>query len=184
MLNLWASTSSRAELRPHPVVELTTHLFTGTTGKSLKGARGYSAVFRSEDIQGVFRPHVAFEFGYHSGLASIGTNTPAFSMYRASFLPGANFFIIPNGGFQPFIGMNANVGWDFFKMAAPPTGIEGNTQGFSYGYEVSAGVDIRIQQFHAEAWRVTSSVLTIFSGVAGQSGFQLNSFRLGLGHVF
>lgn len=172
------------DVRPHAVVEFSYHTYTGTEGKSIKGATGYTMIFRSSDIKGFLRPHVAFEIGTSTGTASINTDTPSYTLYRASFLPGFHIYIIPAGNFQPFVGANGTVGWSFFQMDSPPTGIEGDTQGLFYGYEASAGVDIRFSKNKDSAIRISSSVLTNYAQVAGFTDFQLNSFRLALGYLF
>ena len=166
-----------------PIIELGALFHAGTTGKSITGANGYFVSFRSERERTFFRPSVAFKIDYSSGTASVGSASPNFTLFGASFTLGANFFIFGQGKFQPFVGGSGVIGWDLLKLPSPPTGVENNTRNLSFGYEVNAGVDIRTSS-KGNALRVRGAYWAVTSGLAGISGFELNAFQLSLGIVY
>ncbi len=167
-----------------PVAAIGVNFHTGVTGKSLTGALGQYVAFRAEARKGYFRPNAACEVQSSVGKASIGSDTPAATIYGSGFLAGFHVFLFPTGRFQPFFGGNGVFSWHFMKLASPPTGVEPYTQGLSYGYEASAGVDIRMGSQDGTALRIRSGFWSVGSQLAGVSGFQLNGFRFELGLVW
>ena len=167
-----------------PVLDLGINFYTGTTGKSLTGSTGYFFNFRAEDSKGFFRPHAAMELSYSGGQASIGSDTPSSTMFGAGFLAGVHLFAFSTGRFQPFVGGNGVFAWNYLKMTSPPSGIEPNTEGLSFGYEASAGVDMRFGSSEGNALRIKSGYWAVTSKLAGMSGFQLSGFRITIGIVY
>ncbi|HAR41454.1 MAG TPA: hypothetical protein DCS07_02290 [Bdellovibrionales bacterium] len=156
----------------------------GNTGKSITGSNEYFMTFRAESRKGIWRPSIAADLGYAMGQASIGTETPTFTMMGAGFLGGVHLFPFSTGQFQPFFGGSGVLAWNFLKLTAPPTGVEPQTQGLSLGYEISAGVDLRFGRAEGSALRIHGGLWNVSSSVAGVSGFLLTGFRLSLGVTY
>lgn len=167
-----------------PVAEMGVNFHAGETGKSLTGAFGYFLTFRAEDRKGFFRPTIAAELQSAVGKASVGTSKPNFTMYGFSFMPGCHLFGFPVARFLPFVGANAILGWNFLSLKGQPASVEPYTQGISYGYEVSAGVDIRPGSSEGYALRIRSGYWWAQAGLAEISGFQLHGFRITMGMVW
>lgn len=157
--------------------------FNGKTGKSFTGSNEYFLVFGAEEKTGNLRYNVGMDFEYSSGTASVGTDTPKYSLFGAGLLPGFHIFPFSDGKFQPFLGLHGVGAWHYMSMAAPPTGVEPNTQSFSFGYQISAGVDIR-PGGGGRALRVMSALSSVSSTLAGVSGMDLFAFRFALGIVY
>ncbi len=175
---------SFADTRTVPVMELGGQFYAGDEGKSLRGAKAYSASFRSEVDRGRLRGIVAAQFDYSAGDASVGTDTLAYKMYGGSFVPGYSMYFFKEGYFQPFFTAAGIVGWNFLSLTSPATGTEPYTQGFSYGYEISSGVDIRFQRSRSRAYRLKCAYTSLSGSVAGLSGFQLSGIKFVIGIVF
>jgi len=167
-----------------PILEVGANWHTGAAGKNIAGTTEYAATFRAEKRGGMFRSSFALDLGYAKGTASVGTDTPSAMVIGVGFLPGFFLFPFPNGNIQPFLGGSGVLGWHFFKMDTPPAGVEANTQGLSLGYEISAGVDLRFGGDNGWGLRLHSGLWSVTSTLAGQSGFQLNGFRLSLGFAY
>jgi hypothetical protein len=183
-LGLQGSLVSAAENVYLPIAETGMTFHTGTAVKSLGGSTGYFLAFRSEKKKGWFRPAVATQFDYGGGTAKINDEEPPYKLYGANFMLGGNLFIFGSSRFQPFIGLNGILAWQYLKLTTPPEDIEANTQGYGYGYELSAGVDIRFGSKDGKALRLRGGYWYLSSRIAGQTGFILNGFRLGLGMSF
>lgn len=183
---LFFSINSQSQTaRTDPVLEIGTVKFSGTEGKSLRGATGYSVAFRSEADRGRFRSQVAAQFDYSTGQASVSTSDLAYTLYGGNFVPAYSFYFFREGFFQPFFTAGGIVGWDFIQLTDPPTGTEPYTQGFSYGYELSTGVDIRLRRNNdSKALRLKTSFWFVQGQVAGLTGFQLSGFKFAVGLVF
>jgi hypothetical protein len=179
------SLSSHAEeTRTAPLIEPGYIFFAGTAEKSLTGAKGYSMQFRSEGERGTYRPSVAADFFFSSGSTSVSSTASSFKLYGGSFVPGYSIFIFREGYFQPFFGLAGIIGWNYFNLSTPPAGVEGYTQGFSYGYEVSSGVDIRFKRSDTSAMRLKASMSTVRARIAGQTAFGLGGFRFTVGFYY
>ena len=70
-----------------------------------------------------------------------------------------------------------------FQVPAGGT-IDPSTQGFSYGYEVSGGVDIREHRNNGTAVRLRAGLWTTYNMIAGTSSYPMNGFRITMGGVF
>lgn len=173
-----------AETRTVPVMEVGGQFYAGEEGKSLRGAKAYAASFRSEVDRGRLRGIVGAQFDYSSGDASVGTDTLPYTMYGGSFVPGYSVYFFRDGYFQPFFTAAGIVGWNFLSLTSPSAGTEPYTQGFSYGYEISSGVDIRFQRSRSRAYRLKCAYTSVSGNVAGLSGFQLSGIKFVLGIVF
>ncbi|MGK5088785.1 hypothetical protein WDW86_14605 [Bdellovibrionota bacterium FG-2] len=167
-----------------PIVELGTTIHSGVTGKSLTGANGYFMAFRSERRKGLFRPEMAAELQRTSGNVTVGSEAADVTVLGAAFLGGFHCFFFKEGRFQPFVGANAVLGWHSLRMTTPPSGIEPYTQGLSYGFEATAGVDMRFGGFDGTAFRLNTGMWSVSSSLAGVSGFQLGGVRIAVGLVF
>ena len=167
-----------------PILETGVNFHSGDTGKSISGSNEYVVTFRAEKRKGMWRPTIAADLGYASGTASVGAESPSFTMMGAGFLGGVHLFPFTTGRFQPFVGGSGILAWNFMKLATPPTGVEPNTQGLSLGYEISAGVDLRLGNVEGNALRIHGGLWSATSSLAGVSGFQLTGFRLSLGVAY
>ncbi|MCM2322869.1 MAG: hypothetical protein NDJ90_06370 [Oligoflexia bacterium] len=167
-----------------PVMGLGFKFFNGDTGKSLTGAQAYGLHFRAEKRRGWLRTFADAEFEYSGGTASVGTESPTFSLYGGGFLGGANIFVFTTGRFQAFFGGAGVLAWHMLKLTPAPSGVEPNTQGLSFGYEVRAGVDMRLGSADGNAIRLESGYSAVTSRIGGQSGFQLAGFKFVLGLVY
>ncbi len=167
-----------------PIIEMGTILHSGTTGKSLTGTTGYYMAFRSEQRKGHFRPEMAAELQMTSGTITLDDIKVSTSVFGAAFLGGFHFFFFKEGSFQPFVGVNGVLGWHSLRMTSPPAGVEPYTQGLSYGYEATAGVDMRFGSAEGTAFRVHSGLWSVASSLAGVSGFQLGGIRISIGLVY
>jgi len=172
------------ETRTLPTIETGAHFFAGPTETSLTGARAYPLIFRAEAIRGKFRPSVAAEFFYSAGTASVGASSTSYTLYGGSFTPAYNIFMFREGYFQPFFGVGGILGWNYLKLTTPPASVEAYTQGYSYGYELSSGVDIRFARAESSALRLRASMTYLVSRIAGQSAFALGGFRFVAGFVY
>ncbi len=175
---------AHADIRPVPVMELGYHFHTGKeAGPSLTGAKGYSLVFISEDTKDNFRPHAGAEFDFSSGNMFINSEEYTYSLYGANFVPGVSFYIFSEGYFQPFISGSGIIGWHYASLSDPPGDVEKQTQGLSFGYELSAGIDIRGKQSDATAFRLKGSVVTLSSTITGKTT-DMGAFKFSVGIVF
>jgi hypothetical protein len=166
-----------------PILELGVNFHVGDTGKSLTGAQGYFMTIRAEKSRSVFRMHGAMDIQYAGGTASVGTDSPSFTLYGAAFLGGVHIAPFQESKFSPFFGGSGVFAWEFLKMPTPPTGVEPQTQSLSFGYETSVGVDIRTRN-DGTALRLRSGYYAVTGSLAGVSGFQLSGFRFTLGFVW
>ncbi len=167
-----------------PILELGMDFHTGTTsGSSLTGANGYDLTFRSEKRSGFFRPSIAADIEFSSGNATITGTPAAYTLYGASFDGGVFIFPFQTGRFQPYFGGSGVLGWDILKMASPPSGVDANSMGLSFGYLISAGVDIRLGSVDGNALRIDTGYWAVSGSLAG-GGFVLNGWRFSLGLVY
>lgn len=167
-----------------PVLGFGYKFFNGDTGKSITGSPGYVLHFRAEKRRGWLRTFADAEFEYSSGTASVGADAPGFSLFGGGFLGGANVFIFTTGRFQAFFGGAGVLAWHMIKLSPAPSGVEANTQSLSLGYEVRAGVDMRLGGADGNAIRLESGYSAVTSSLGGQSGFQLKGFTFVLGLVY
>jgi len=172
------------ETRTLPIIEVGAHFFAGTAEESLTGSRAYPIVFRSEAQRGQLRLSIATEFLFSSGSTSVTSTSTTYTLYGASFNPSYNYFVFREGYFQPFVGVGGIVGWNYFKMTTPPTGVDAYTQGYAYGYELSAGVDIRFSNADSSALRLRAALVSLSSQIAELSPFALGGFRFLVGYVY
>jgi hypothetical protein len=184
LLLVLAPVHSHAAVSFGGIVEGGMVFHSGDSTKSLTGANSYVLGLGAQVRQGYFRPQVSVLLQFASGKASIGTDTPDFTMYGGTILPGLtiNPFGGMKSGFQPFLSGFGVIGSHYFQMSTPPTGIDKNTLGLSFGYEVGAGVDIAMA--NKKALRIQTVFMSVSSAIAGQSGFLLNGFRFTLGYFF
>jgi hypothetical protein len=171
------------EVRTIPVIEGGLQFISGVAEQSLTGSNAYILQFRSEGARQRFRPSVAAEFMYSSGNTSVTSSATPFTLYGGSFNPGYNIFAFKEGYFQPSIGVGAIFGWHYLKITSPPAAVEAYTQGFSYGFELTSGVDVRFKRTDSSAIRIKASMIYLKSRIAGQTTFGLGGFRLMLGFV-
>jgi hypothetical protein len=168
-----------------PVLEAGVNLHSGDTEKSITGTMGYFLGFKAEERKGFFRPLVGFQLESASGTAHLGTDEPDFSLLGASFLAGAHLFPFREGRFQPFVGGAGVLGWHYLKMESPPTDVDPQTDSLSFGWEASAGVDLRLgQSREGTGIRLRGSLWNVTSTLGGQSGFELSGWRISLGLVY
>lgn len=167
-----------------PVAEIGVNFHTGLTGKSMTGALGQFVTFRAEGRKGFVRMQAASEVQTAVGKASIGAETPSGTLYGSGFLGGVHIFVIPVGRIQPFFGGSGVYAWHYLKITTPPTGVEPQTQTMSFGYEASAGVDIRTGGVEGNAIRIRSGYWNVTGKLGGVSGFQLHGFRIAIGVVW
>lgn len=167
-----------------PILVAGPHFFAGDAGTSLTGATGYSLIFAAENRKGFFRPNIAAEFQYASGLASIGSASPSCSLFGTAFAPGVHLVPLDVGRFQPFLGGAGLIAWHYMKLPTPPTGTPANSEGLGFGYEITAGVDIRLGSIEGNALRLQGGFWSLSSSLADVSGFQLSGFRFGIGVVY
>lgn len=156
----------------------------GDAGKSLTGASGYLLRLGAEKRKGFLRPNARLEIEYSSGTASVGDSEPDFTLFHGGFHGGLNLFIFTTGRFQAFVGGAGVASWSQLQLTSPPDGVEENTQSLSFGYETSAGVDMRLGSAEGNAIRLESSFYSVSSGLAGEGSFQLQGFKFLLGIVF
>jgi hypothetical protein len=152
---------------------------TGTAG-NLSGAKGYFLNFRAESRKDMFRLNAAAQFEMASGTAGVTapSASDAFSMYGAAFLPG--FFVYPfqAGRLQPFAGAAGLVGWYIMNLS------NAYTQGLSFGYEVSAGVDLS-SGGAGKIFRLRSAYASHSASLGGNtSGVSLSAFLVSLGVAY
>lgn len=184
---LWliGATAARADdTRTLPTLETGIQFISGKAESSLTGASAYPIIFRAETQRGTFRPSVATEFLYSAGTTSVTSTATKYTLYGASFVPAYNVFVFREGIFQPFFGFGGVMGWNYFKMTTPPTGVDAYTQGFSYGYEISSGVDISLGRSDGSSMRLRGSMLYLTSRIGGLSTFGLGGFRFVAGFVY
>ncbi len=148
----------------------------GASGKSLNGATGYGLTFGMEATKGVFRTLGAARFEYSKDTATLGDASTGYSMYGASFVVGGNVVMFPGSRFQPYLMLGGIGGVRLMNVTSS------YTQSFSYGYELGAGVDIPLGN-GGKGLRIrgTTSTVTAISELAGQTGFQFNSYIWSLG---
>ncbi|MEK6579936.1 MAG: hypothetical protein AABZ55_11970 [Bdellovibrionota bacterium] len=167
-----------------PILEGGLEFYTGDPAKSNSGAQGYVVSLSAEKKREFIRYNVAAEFQYSSGTAMLAGATPSYTLYGTAFALGAHFVFMSDNKFQPFVGGEGVFGWHFLKMPAPPSGIDINTSGLSYGYEVTAGCDLRLWSTDGRALRLRGGYWAVKSQIANQSGFDLTGFRFTIGVVY
>lgn len=183
--SLLAQGEARAASAYAPIAELGVKFYSATATPSITGSMGYFLNLRAEKRKGFFRPQVAAEIEFSSGLTRLAEDdTPAYSMYGGGFLAGANFFLFQDSQLLPFVGANGILGWNLIKLTGQQESVEANTQGLSFGYEVNAGCDIRTKAGADRAVRLRTSYWQTTSSLAGQTGFILSGWRISLGLVF
>jgi hypothetical protein len=167
------------------VLEVGTKFYSGTATPSATGAYGFFLDLRAEKKKGIFRPSAAAEIEYAMGTARFGEDdTPTFTMMTGSFVGGVNLFLFSESQLLPFIGGAGVLGWNVLKLTGQQAGVEANTQGLSYGYEISAGCEIRKSAGADDAVRVRTSFWQTTSTLGGAAGFQLSGWRVSIGLVF
>ena len=105
-------------------------------------------------------------------------------MYGGSFLPGFNLFAFDEGRVLPFVGVSGVVGWNVLKLGETVSGVESNTKSLSYGFEVSAGVDLRFGSIRGNALRLRTGFWNVTSSLGGVSGFEHHAFKISIGVVY
>ena len=105
-------------------------------------------------------------------------------MFGGSFLPGFNLFIFNEGKVLPFVGANGVIGWNVLKLSTDVTGVESNTKSLAYGFEVSAGVDVRFGSIRGNAIRLRTGFWSVTSSLGGISGFEHHAFKFSVGIVY
>jgi hypothetical protein len=166
------------------IVDLGACFHTGDLTKSLNGSNSYFLGLRAEKRKGFLRPEAAAELQFGSGTAYAGSTESSFSLYGGDFVAGFHLFPFMVERFQPFLGVNGVIGWSLLKMTQAPSGSEPNTQALAFGYELTAGIDMRFGSADGNALRVRSSYWSTSGGLAGQSGFVLSGFRISIGLVY
>ena len=169
-----------------PALEFGMRTFNGpnqTSGSqgNLSNSRGYFINFRAENRKDIFRLNAAAQFEFASGTAGVTapTASDSYSMYGGAFLPG--FFVYPfvQGRFQPFLGAAGLVGWYIMNL----TNVY--TQGLSFGYEVTAGVDMSGGNGAGKIYRLRSAYASHSASLGGNtSGVSLSAFILSLGVAY
>jgi hypothetical protein len=166
------------------LTELGVKFYSGTKTPNMTGAYGFFVDLRAEKKKGIFRPQTAVELEYSMGTARFSdSNSPTFTMMSGSFLGGVNLFIFNDALFLPFVGANGILGWSVLKLTGQQAGVEANTEGLAYGYELSAGCDLRKSASAEGAVRVRTSYWQTTSTLAG-AGFLLSGWRLSFGISF
>jgi hypothetical protein len=165
--------------------ELGVKFYSGNVTPNLTGSYGFFLDLRAERKKGIFRPDMAAELEYATGTARFDdSDKPTFSMMGGSFLGGLNIFMFSESQLLPFFGANALLGWNVLKLTGQKAGVEANTEGLAYGYELNAGCDIRKSAGADEAFRVRTGYWWSTSTLGGASGFQLSGWRISVGYVF
>jgi hypothetical protein len=167
------------------LVELGTKFYSGTTTPSATGAYGFFLDLRAEKKKGFFRPTAAAEIEYAMGTARFSDDDlPTFTMMSGSFVGGINLFLFSESQILPFLGASGVLGWNVLKLTGQQAGVEANTQGLAYGYEISAGCDLRKSAGADDGIRVRTSFWQTSSTLAGAAGFQLSGWRISIGLMF
>lgn len=186
--SLACSSATWADVKPMPAIELGYSFFSATLKtNSVTGAAAYGVALKSEDVSGYIRPSVGANYLFSSGNATVNGSTvnTGYTMYMAFFNLGFSYFPFSEGYFQPYIGASGVAGWNYFQFTntTPPGGLDKNTQGMAFGYELSAGTDIRTRQSDSTAFRIGASLVQVSGTVAGKTAFPLTSYRICLGLV-
>lgn len=167
-----------------PVLEGGLEFYTGDPNKSNSGALGYLVSLSAEKRRGFIRYNAIAEFQYSKGTAMLGGATPDYTLYGTSFGLGAHLVFMSESKFQPFVGGEGIFAWHFLKMPSPPAGIDINTAGMSYGYELTAGCDLRLWSTDGRALRIRGGYWAVKGNIANQTGFDLTGFRFTIGVVY
>ncbi len=176
---------ARAQGGPYaPYALLTPHFFTGLDTGSLAGSLGYSLTIGVQARRGMLRPDFAADFQYSTGTAKLGADQPGYTLYGAAFLGGLKVVPINEGRVQPYLGAAGIVSWHLLKLSPPPTTEVENTDGLAFGYEISAGVDLRLWSRDGKALRIQSAIWSLSGELGGVSGFDMNGFRFSIGVVY
>lgn len=169
-----------------PAIEAGIRMFNGPnvasgTAGNLSGANGYFLNFRAENRKNIFRIHAAAQFEMASGTGGVSAPgaTDAFSMYGAAFLPGFYAYPFQAGRLQPFAGASGLLGWYIMNSA------DIFTQGLSFGFEVSAGVDMQFGGAAGKTLRLRSAFASHSASIGGNtSGVSLSAFLFSLGVAY
>jgi hypothetical protein len=153
---------------------------TGTQG-NLSNSSGYFFNFRAENRKNIFRLNAAAQFEYATGTAGISSPSAsdAYTMYGAAFIPGVLVYPFVAGRLRPFLGGGAVVGWYIMNLS------DVFTQSLSFGYEVTAGVDIQTGGGAGRIWRLRSAYSTHSASLGGNTeGVSLTAFLFSLGLAY
>lgn len=182
--SFWVPNRASAETPPAPVVELGTLFNSGDTEGSLTGSTSYFVLFRAEETKGFFRWSMAYQLEFSAGDASFTEGVSGYTLYGAAFEAGMHLYPFNEGRFQPFFGGAPVLGWHILQLSAPPGSLEANTKSLAFGYEVDAGVDMRLGGSKGNAFRIRGGFWSLSSSLGGASGFSLEGFRLSVGIVY
>ncbi len=161
------------------------HVYSGKDNQSLSGTMGYSLQFSAEKAKQHFRPVYQANLNMASGTVSLSGGNSSFTLYGGEFMGGLNFFLPTPGAITPYLGASGLLGWSLMKLGTPPTGVDENTQSLLFGYEVRAGMEMRLSSHDdGKALRIQSAYYSASGTLAGVSGLQLNGFRVGMGLSF
>jgi hypothetical protein len=185
-LSVLSAVPALANQAANPALELGYKFFNGPNTASgsqgnLQGSSAYVLNFRAENRRNVIRIHTAAQFEYASGSAPISSSTASdsYTMYGAAFLPGFYVYPFREGRVMPFIGASGIAGWYMMNVS------NAYTQSLSFGYEIGAGVDLRVGTGNAKTWRVRSAFTNHSASLGGNtSGVSLNGFMLSLGMAY
>jgi hypothetical protein len=166
------------------IVDVGACFHTGPITKSLNGSNSYFLNLGAEKRKGFFRPTAAAEVQFGSGIAYVDDAQPNFTLFGGDFVTGFHIFPFTIERFQPFFGAKGIIGWNELRLTGVAADEPPHTQSLVFGYELTAGVDMRYGSAEGTALRLRSSFWSTSGSLAGQSGFSLSGFRMSLGLVF
>lgn len=184
VLSCWAQPSSSYAGNGNQIVYGKMVFFTGDAGESLSGTTGFNLGFQTyNNGNSTFRWFTGAEFGFASGSIRFSAGSRSSTLIGGLFKVGGTWSPFSNSSVHSLIEIAPVIGAQLLSVNSPPTGVDSNGVGFSYGASLTAGVDFNLS---------TSFKLRTFfeyqylkgANLAGQNPFDLNAFSFGLGYLF
>lgn len=157
--------------------------FIGDKTKSATGSYGYGGTYLATTSQSHFRFHFGGSLYYaptRTYLSNVSYNA---NILAADFILGFSIKPFLRSTVRPLIEVFALGGVKSMTMANPPTGVNDQTVGFSYGGKAGMGFEIGFSRFTAMKAMLEYQKITV-SQLAGASNFPLDGLGFTLGLVF
>lgn len=167
-----------------PIVDLGGTLHTGNETSSMAGGLGGFLSFRTQPKKGILRFSFGGEVAFSSGSAYLGSSRPGAVLLGGGVLTGIHFYPFVASAISPFLGIDGFGGWYLLRLSSSSASLRENTSSIAYGYELSAGFDLRPGSLSRNGLRLRTSYFFGRSTLGEINGFQLDGFRISIGIHF
>jgi hypothetical protein len=155
--------------------------YTGNKENSLVGTQGFGLNITSTTHRSHFRLIYGGILSFSDDAAYIANTRYGATLYSADAIVGVSIYPFVNQvKVRPFLEVTGLAGFKFLEILRPPTGVDNQSTGLSFGYRLAIGMEAGTNN----GLRFTVDYISNKAKLANTSDFQLDGFGASFGFFF